>query len=377
MLPIIFSSYKSAGNGQHVDGGILDNLPTEILMEAQTEPYPVFAVGFRPDRRDPPNSPWSYLFTLGSSGIQYRIMASKKAIGEDMVLELDTALGTLDFGKIVSVGIDREYNQIKEQTRKFFQAYLSGQGQYKDPLSETRGAAPFRKLKSIEKQLYEYVYDGIAKADCVNRYLKARVNAFSLANPNAHDEIIVEQLIAFPEGDYIKGAVLPMTNGAGYTVSVECHAYVGGPEGKEIRCEQFFINDHDSEIARMGGTANLVVLLFKGDLKRLIGESVYIVKKEKRYGFMLDLAEKKQDFLAVRSFYWPAQEVTIALNVPRGFPPLRCEWLREEGPGGGPQPETIEPMQNLVPAGYVCYTHALHNVGLGTRLKGNFYWDRV
>lgn len=372
MLPIVFSSYKSAGSGQYVDGGILDNLPTEVLMKSQAEPYPVFAVGFKPDRGDTPNSPWSYLFTLGSSGIQYRIMASKKAIGEDMALELDTSIGTLDFGKIVNVGVEKEYGAIREQTRRFFQEYLSGHGQYTDPLSETRGIAPFRKLKSIEKQIYEYVYDSIAKAECTNRYLKTRVNAFSLANPNAHDEIIVEQLIEFPEGDYIKGAVLPMTKGAGYAVSIECHAYVGGPEGKEIRCEQFFINDNNSEIARMGGSANLVVLLFKGDLKRLIGQSVYIVKKEKRHGFMLDLADRKQDYLTIRSYYWPAREVTIILNVPRQFPQLRCEWLREEG-AGGPPPVHVEPIQNLVPAGYVGYGQSLRDVGLGTLLKGNFY----
>jgi hypothetical protein len=369
----VFSSYKDLEGGQRVDGGMLDNLPTDILMQDQTDLCPVFAIGFKLENRRTPSSPATYMHSLATSGIQYRILSSKKAVGEDMVLELDTTLETLDFDKIVDVGIEKEYNLIKEQTRQFFQAYLSGHGNFKDPLSESRGVAPFYKLKSIEKSVHDYVYDSIKKAKCKNKYLKMRVNAFSLVNPSNHDEIHLEQLIAFPEGDYIKGAILPMINGAGYVANVECQVCVGGPDGPEIKCEQFFIKDFNPGITHADAYTDMVVLLFKGDLKPLIGKSVYILKKEKRYGFMLDLRDKKADFLAVRSIYWPADEISIALNVPKEFPKLRCEWLREKG-APGPPPEKISQIQNLVPAGFVCYTQGLRDIGLGTRLKGNFYY---
>jgi hypothetical protein len=103
---------------------------------------------------------------------------------------------------------------------------------------------------------------------------------------------------------------------------------------------------------------------------------VYILIKEKRYGFLLDLRDKKGDWLSVRSIYLPAEEFTIALNVPKEFPKLRCDWVREPGPPG-PPPEKISPIANLVPPGFVCYTQALRHVGLGTRLKGKFYQASV
>jgi predicted acylesterase/phospholipase RssA len=373
-LPIVFSSYKDFGGGQRVDGGMFDNLPTDVLMRDQTELGPVFAIGFKADSKGIPNTASGYLYSLATSGVQNRISSSKKAVGEDMVLELKTNLGTLDFDKIVSIGIEEEYNQTKEQARQFFRAYLSGQGTYLDPMSESRGVAPLVKLKTIERSIHDYVYDSLKKANCNNRFVKMRVNAYSLANPSNHDEIFVEQLINFSEGDYIKGAILPMTNGAGYTANVECQAWVGGSNGEEINCEKFIINDYDSQFSHTGAHTNMVVLLFKGDLKKLIGQSVYLLKKERRYGFMFDLMNRRPDFLATRSFYWPADEITIALNVPRDFPSLRCEWLREEGPPG-PPPESIPINQNLVPAGFTSYTKAIRNVRLGTRLKGNFYCE--
>ena len=153
-----------------------------------------------------------------------------------------------------------------------------------------------------------------------------------------------------------------MTNGAGYIANVECQACVGGPNGEEIAQEQFIINDYKAEFTRANAHANIVVLLFNGDLSPLIGQSVYILKKEKRYGFMLDLCNKVNS-LAVNSFYWPADEVSISLSVPKEFSGMRCDWLREGGPG--PQQEQISPVQNLVPAGFVCYTRGAENFGGG------------
>jgi predicted acylesterase/phospholipase RssA len=371
-LPIVFSSYKDLDASQRVDGGLLNNLPTDILMQGNAEICPVFAIGFRPERHSPPSSAAAYLRSLFSSGIQYRIQSSKKAIGEDMVLELDTELDTLDFDKIVDIGLEKEYNRVKAQTRQFFTAYLSGHKNFSDPLSEKRGLAPFFKLKSVEKSIYKYVTDSLEKARCTSKYLKMRVNAFSLVTPSNYDEIHMEQLIEFPDGGYIKGAILTMTTGAGYVANVECHACVGGPDGPEMECEQFFIKDFQPGILQGESYTDVVVLLFKGDLKPLIGKSVYIIKKEMRHGFMLDLRENKTDFLALRSIFWPTDEISITLNVPKEFAALRCEWLRERG-AQGPPPYEVAPPHYLVPAGFVCYTQAIRQCGVGTRLKGTFY----
>ena len=372
-LPIVFSSYKDVGSGQRVDGGILDNLPTDVLMRDQTDLCPVFAIGFKPERRPTPNSPWAYLYSLATSGIQHRIQSSKKAVGEDMVLELDTSLGTLDFDRIVDVGIEREYNLIKEQTRQFFLAYLSGHGNFTDPLSESRGLAPFFKLKSIERSIYNYVSDSERNSRSISKYLKMRVNAYSLLKSENYDEIIVEQLFHNSDTYPMKGIILPLTVGDGYLGKLECNVHINGPDGDDILCEQFIIGDFKDSKGYSSKLDNSIALLFKCNLSELSGRLIYVIKKEQRYGFMLPLLDKKIDHLSVKSFFVPNDEMGLALSVPADLKRLRCEWVRDGEEG--PQPEVASLPRNLVPAGFVCYAARLKNVEAGTRLKGSFYCE--
>ena len=57
---------------------------------------------------------------------------------------------------------------------------------------------------------------------------------------------------------------------------------------------------------------------------------------------MLELRNRLTDFLAVKSFYWSADEASISLSVPKEFFGMRCEWLGEGMPG--PEPEQISPV---------------------------------
>ena len=368
-IPVVFSTYTDVEVGQRSDGGLLNNLPTDILQE-KVNGQPIFAISFKPESEKVAKTSLQYISTLVSSSIRHRVALSKEAVGEDKVLDLDSHLKTLDFDKIVCQGLDVEYEQVRKQTRAFFESHIRGRVAQTDPHSERKGRAPLNKLLRTEKAIINYVEDSMRKAICKNDYLVMRVNAFSLEMPNYPDEITIEQLISFPEGDYVKGLILPLTSGAGYAASVECFVVADSPEGKPMPFEQFIIpyacQVQSGEIKEFDSA----VLLFKGDLKKLIGKKIYVIKKERRYGFMSDLQEKRNDYLAVRSHFWPANYVSIQLNIPSNFPDLSCEWTHEGN--SALRSVEVKPTQNTIPPLFKPYMAAISGLELRTRLKGTF-----
>ncbi len=373
-IPIVFASFNQVGGGQSADGGIFDNMPTDILMSDRGENTPVFAIGFKPEQLTPATSPLSYIYTIASSSIYYRVAQSRRMIGDDMVLDLETSLTTLDFCKIVSVGVDQEYRSIKEQTAFFFKPWLGGSGKFSDPMSRDKGHSPYLRLRKTELAIMEYVEGRLHETPCKNEYLKMRVNAHCLSNPSLADEIIIEQLVVFPEGHHVPAISLPMTGGAGVNASLECFVHLDEPNGPQIDFTQLVIHDElpledGSHERRRSRTS--AILLLKGDLREYVGRPLYILKKERRYGFMSDLREKGEDFLSIKSFYWKAEFVTIELNVPNSFGALSAEWLRE----GVPQdtfPQKISPQNLLVPTNYSCYAAKVADIPIGGNLRGVF-----
>lgn len=375
-IPIVFASFNQFGAGQSADGGIFDNMPTDILMSDRGENTPVFAIGFKPEQLAPATSPLSYIYTIASSSIYYRVAQSRRMIGDDMVLDLETSLTTLDFSKIVSVGIDQEYKPIREQTTFFFKPWLGGSGKFSDPMSRNKGQSPYLRLRKTELAIMEYVEGRLHETPCKNDYLKMRVNAHCLSNPNLADEIIVEQLVVFPEGHHVPGISLPMTGGAGVNASLECFVHLDDPNGPEIDFTQLVIHDElpiedASNSSERRRTRTSAILLLKGDLREYAGRPLYVLKKERRYGFMSDLREKGEDFLSVKSFYWKANVVTIELNVPNSFGAVSTEWLRE-GVHEGSFPQKINPQNLLVPTNYSCYAAKVTDISIGGNLRGVF-----
>ncbi len=375
-IPIVFASFKQPDAGQSADGGVFDNMPTDILMSDRSETTPVFAVGFKGSALGPARSSLEYISAIASASVHHRVTQSRQMIGDDMVLELDTSLSTLDFYKIVSVGIDAEYRHIKGQTKNFFQSWLSGSGRFSDPMSKNKGLSPHLQLRRNEIALMDYVSERLQSTPCESKYLRMRVNARCVANPNTPDEIIVEQLIRFPENYIVPAVALPVTIGAGYRAGLECFLHLDSPNGPRIEFTEFVSNDES--MPADGAEAHLnkkrrpsAVLLLKGDLKSYAGRDIYILKKELRYGFMADLRDKGADWLAVHSFYWDTDLISLELNVPRAFGALSPVWTRE-GHNSGTPPEQINPEPVLVPTHYSCYIAAIANVVVGDRLKGVF-----
>lgn len=368
-IPFVFASFKNDCQGQFVDGGVFDNLPTEILMDSHNSRAPVFAIGFNPEKVKAANSAADYLLTLISSVVSHRVSESRKSIGEERVLSLSTRLGTFDFDKMVSIGIEEEYDSIKKQTREFFSNWLAGLAQTDDPTFGNRGHGAAVKLKETETNLIAFVEDVWRHVAGTYTYVRLCVDANCLIHPKTPDEIRLEQLIRLPEGQTIPGIILPMIDGAGHPSHTECFVHLDGPKGDAIPIKQFIV--HDS--VKFNGETKprmCVVILLCDELSKYSGRSLYVLRKEKRFGFMAPLNSPGQDYLASRSHYWDADEVSIQLNVPADFGEVHAEWFRVGEGGSAPTEKTVPPI--LHPTHTNAYYAELKGVPHRMGLRANF-----
>ncbi len=366
-IPVVFATFKSDDGGQQVDGGVFDNLPVEIVMPAGASSTPVFAIGFAPEVSPVARSGAEYLMSMISSVISYRVAESRKAIGEDRVYMIDTRLGTLDFDKMVTVGLDKEYGRIKSETDAFFRPWIGG-ANADAPVRQTDRLAAVR-LKQTEQKLLSYVLEALKGLPASSPSVQLRVTAHCLDKADRPDEISFEQTIRMPADRVVPGVVLYTMSGTGSSAQTECHVHLDGPTGEPIIFSEFVIHDTIVEgLEEKRRTA--VILLFHGDCSSLAGKLIYVLKKELRYGFMAPLRTDNRDVLSVRSWHWPTREVSIQLNIPKSFGrKVAAEWTRV-GDGGEPVARVAD--KATCPAGFESYLASLGDVPVNTVLKGVF-----
>ena len=366
-IPFVFASYRNDNRGQYVDGGVFDNLPTEILMDSSHAP--VFAIGFEPEKVKAAKSATDYLLSLVSSVVSHRVSESRQSVGEERVLLLSTTLGTFDFDKMVSIGIEEEYDFVKRQTHAFFSNWLAGLAQTDVPTFETRGRGAAVKLEETETKLIAFVEDVWRHVTGANIYVRLRVDANCLMHPNIPDEIQLEQLIRVPDGQTIPGIILPLIGGAGLLSHAECFVHLDGPKGEAVPIKQFIV--HDNVIFNGEPKRRMcVVILLCGGLNNYSGRSLYVLKKEKRFGFMAPLKSPGQDYLGCRSHYWDSEEISVQLNVPADFGAVHADWIRDGEAGSGPEEQTVPPLFH--PAHTNAHYAVLRTVPHRTGLRANF-----
>jgi hypothetical protein len=142
-----------------------------------------------------------------------------------------------------------------------------------------------------------------------------------------------------------------------------------GPTGDVIPIKQFIV--HDNVIFK-GETKRrmCVVILLCDELYKYSGRSLYILKKEKRFGFMAPLKSVGQDWIGITSHYWDSEEVSIQLNVPVDFGNIRADWLRDGDGESSPTEEWIPPLFH--PTHTIAHHAVLRAVPHRTGLRANF-----
>lgn len=362
-IPFIFASHKSDDRGQYVDGGVFDNLPTDILITKSSVSAPVFAIGFQAEPVLAAKDAFSYFISLISSIVSYKVSNSREIIGDEYVHSIETSLRILDFNKMISVGLNEEYDRVKIKTREFFESWLSGRTR---PF-ETAGRRAVTKLRDTEQKLIKTIESVVNSVPGGHSYVRMVVDANSLHDRHLPDEIKVEQLINVPHGYALPGMIVPLISGDGAHAKTECIIKLDDGDGKDVEFTQFLINDkvliNDVEFDR-----NSLVVLFGGDVSALSGRSIYILKRETRYGFMYPLSQGA-DKLTIRAHYWGADELSIQLNLPGSFGAVDCDWIADKCPAS---PTRVDIPKRLLRDGWIAHAAQLRSVPHQGYIRGRF-----
>jgi predicted acylesterase/phospholipase RssA len=365
-IPFVFSSHKADDQGQFVDGGVFDNLPTDVLIKNSPLDVPVFALGFPPDVAEPAANSFRYILSLMFSVISYKVSSSRESIGEDFVYELKTSLGTLDFNKMVSIGIKQEYDGVKRQTRDFFEAWMSGAGGGGE--FEAAGKRAVVRLREMERVIIENIDSLFKLTSGTHEYIRMTVDANCLFNRRTADEIKTEQLLVLPDKSVIPGIVIPTMGGDGIHNRTDCIVKLDGPSGPDVGFRQFVINDEivvdDITLKR-----NSVVIMFSSDLGQLVGRRLYVLTREQRFGMMLPLLQKGSDYLGLTARVWNAGELYLQLNVPNSVGRVSTDWTVRQS-ANSPERITVPPAEQR--AGWSAHAAKLTSVLYGGQLRGIF-----
>jgi predicted acylesterase/phospholipase RssA len=125
-IPYCFRTWDRSGNSVVVDGGICENLPSEELLDHVSKDGPVAGVSFARSTHGSVNSLLSFSKALLNTAMENSMDRAKRRLGEDL-LPLQTKIGTFDFEKACSVGLEAEYDLNKKLAEDFFRSFVDSQ----------------------------------------------------------------------------------------------------------------------------------------------------------------------------------------------------------------------------------------------------------
>jgi predicted acylesterase/phospholipase RssA len=189
-LPFCFRGWKQAGSQIIVDGGICENLPSEVLEEENKDLYgPVIGISFDDRLPNPPNTLVGFTTALLNTAINHSVNRAKRRLGSH-IFSIDTSISTFDFKKAFSSESDTEYKYVKKETLQFFSNYISTKDEKKVEI-----ITPIvweQESKNLMENLWK-VYENQHRRNNL-RYLKSslEVYAASLRNNTEPDYVWYE-----------------------------------------------------------------------------------------------------------------------------------------------------------------------------------------
>jgi predicted acylesterase/phospholipase RssA len=122
-FPFAFVGYK-AGNTA-VDGGLSHNLPVDDFKRDESRMGRVLAISFATSfAAAGPSDLLQYAQLLFSAAIQGGVARSIDLLGATNVFPIETQIGTFEFEKALTVGLDTEYNLVVLQFESWLRAWL-------------------------------------------------------------------------------------------------------------------------------------------------------------------------------------------------------------------------------------------------------------
>jgi NTE family protein len=190
-LPYCFRGWNHSGGQIIVDGGICENLPSELLEgERNEELYgPIIGISFDDRLPNPPDSIIGFTAALLNTVINHSVSRAKRRLGS-RIFSIDTKIGTFEFQKAFSKESDVEYKYIRQESDNFFSSFISNNSEKKVEI-----ITPLfweQESRELMEKLWQ-VYEKQHRRQNL-KYIKGslEVQAFSLINDAEPDHVWYE-----------------------------------------------------------------------------------------------------------------------------------------------------------------------------------------
>jgi predicted acylesterase/phospholipase RssA len=123
-IPFCFRTWKGP-NANIVDGGICENLPVEILTErTKAGDGRIVAISFEPRLPDAPGNLAQFSAALLDAAIDSSMANARFRLGAESVLSLPQPMGTFEFERAVTEGLDERYKEAVRLTEEFLDTVI-------------------------------------------------------------------------------------------------------------------------------------------------------------------------------------------------------------------------------------------------------------
>jgi predicted acylesterase/phospholipase RssA len=129
-IPFFFRAQKSA-NSTIVDGGLCENLPSDLLTD-DPEDGPIVAISFRRGAGATPRNVREYCMAVVSAGIDHSVDRAKRVLEErakrsslpHQVFLIDSEIESFDFEKAVHDGLGKTFETVRKQAMDWLTKFV-------------------------------------------------------------------------------------------------------------------------------------------------------------------------------------------------------------------------------------------------------------
>lgn len=382
-VPFGFRAAHSGGDSSIVDGGICENLPSDLLMEHTSTAGPAVGISFRRAPGKAPSNAIEFSFALMETAMSNSIQRAAKAL-QGAVFEIDTDIGSFDWALAQTIGFNAEYSKVKAAADGFFRNFVD---RIREQEEKARIAAEEQEKQrtvaeaNAKRQQGEILSDLWTAADhgdyWAKQYYQAMIAAGEMfrvqhstsglrfeecrlvvfawsllqaTDDRAHafDEIHHKAVFHTPPDRAIYCHAVGLSHADHDTLLIKSEYEVTGPSGARIETIKLLLSDGSTKHRELLLCFNPILGPGSGPYQFRFVDQVE--------GFVGSLKNREPDDLAitVRRAYQPTRKIDLVLYAPRNFP-LRMSPKSGGHPGRRMSDAEISGYRQNAPWGFETY----------------------
>jgi len=123
-IPFAFRNFQSPGNAGIIDGGICENLPSEVLESYAAKDGPVVGIALGPQPGQPAKNLLEFSAALLNTAIGNSMHRARRRLGTECVCSIKTGIDTFEFEKALREGFGESYQRVHRDVEDFFKGFI-------------------------------------------------------------------------------------------------------------------------------------------------------------------------------------------------------------------------------------------------------------